>query len=114
MKLTDEHLDSIATELIPLLDEVANLAMDDDNDLDGRDIKFREAGDTGGFTLPGAEQLTWVIEGQAVMVTSIPEPRRDGSYRIVLSPSENWVVKSVLTSGLDLSTEIELILAPRI
>jgi hypothetical protein len=71
-------------------------------------------GDTGGFSLPEAEQLTWAIKGQAVMVTSIPEQREDGSYRIVLLPDKNWVVKSVLMNGLDSSTEIELILAPRI
>ncbi len=67
-----------------------------------------------GVTLPEEERLTWAIQGQAVMVTSIPEPRRDGSYRIVLSSSENWVLKSVLMSGLDSLTEIEVILAPKI
>ncbi len=68
----------------------------------------------GRITLPGDERLTWAIQGQAVMATSIPEQKQDGSYRIVLSPAENWVVKSVLMNGLDSSMEIELILAPRI
>jgi len=129
-KLTDEHLDSIATELIPLLDEVANMNADksafvfkDQPEADpdykppsqeDMGFTFKGDGDTGRFTLPGDEQLTWAIQGQAVMVTNIPEQREDGSYRIVLSSSENWVLKSVLMSGLDSSMEIELTLAPRI
>ena len=76
------------------------------------DMGFAKPGDIGVFTLPGAERLTWAIEGQAVMATNIPEQREDGSYRIVLSPSENWDIQSVLASGLDSSTEIELILVP--
>ncbi len=85
------------------------------------EIGFTDKPDTGyyidakrGAILPEADHLEWAIQGQAVMATSIPEQLQDGSYRIVLSSSENWVLKSVLMSGLDSSTEIELILAPRI
>ncbi len=130
MTLTDEHMDMLATALIPILDKAGDMAedknppayvfVDQPESKPGyeppsqEDLGFAKPGDTGGFTLPGDERLTWAIQGQAVMVTSIPEPRSDGSYRIVLSSSENWVLKSVLMSGLDLATEIELILAPRI
>ncbi len=126
MSLTDEHMDKLARGLIPILDKVGDMAEDkklqtgyhapDHLAAQPHDpaSMILEDNDTGGFKLPGDERLTWAIQGQAVMVTNIPEQRQDGSYRIVLSSSENWVLKSVLMSGLDSSTEIELILAPRI
>ena len=76
------------------------------------DLGFTK-GDTGAFTSED-EQLQLAIQGRALMAISTPAPLRDGSYRIALSPNESWVVKSVLMSGLDSSTEIVLILTPRI
>ncbi len=118
----------LATALIPILNKVGDMAEDKkpprqtgyhapDHLAAQPSQGFFIDADTGvhfegEITLPGEERLTWAIQGQAVMATSIPEPRRDGSYRIVLSPSENWAIQSVLTSGLDSSTEIELILVP--
>ena len=85
------------------------------------DYKLPEQDDLGffiyverGAILPEDGRLALAIQGQAVMVISTHEQLRDGRYRIVLSPNENWVVRSILMSGLDSSTEIELILAPRI
>ena len=131
--VTEEDVDRAARELIPRLDWVIEMADEvhgedppfvfkdqPEADPDYKPPKFEDLGfskdsDTGGFfTSPEEERLTWAIQGQAVMATSIPEPLRDGSYRIVLSSSENWVLKSALMSGLDSSMEIELILAPRI
>ena len=124
--------------MIPILDKVGDMAEDKDEPSafkfvdqpeskpgykppSQEDLGFFIGPDTGAFmtgegaiTLPGDEHLTWAIKGQAVMVTNIPEQREDGSYRIVLSSSENWVLKSVLMNGLDSLTEIEIILAPRI
>lgn len=125
---TEEQLDDVAQALIPILDEVGNMDKDVHGDkppyvfVDQPESKPHSAADdlgfvateTGGFTLPGDEQLMLAIEGRAVMVTNTPELRQDGSCHIVLSPNENWVVKSVLMNGLDSSMEIELILAPRI
>ncbi len=128
---TERQLDDVAQALIPILDKVGD--MNKNENVHGEDAPYHFVdqpeskkdykppsqedigfADTGGFALPEVERLAWAIQGQAVMVTSIPEPRPDGSYRIVLSPDENWDVQSVLMSGLDSSTEIELILVPRI
>ncbi len=129
MTLTNEHMDMLAMALIPILDKVGDMAQNKKSpayvfkDQPEGDPDYRQpppealgfaATDTGGFTLPEADRLQLAIQGQAVMVISTLEQTPDGSSRIVLSPLENWVVKSVLMNGLDSSMEIELILAPRI
>ncbi len=106
MNPTEDELDSMAQELIPKLDKVAAMT-----DVHGEEPPLD---DMGGFRLLEAEQLALAIQGQAVMDISTPELLQDGSYRIVLLPDRNWVVQSVLMSGLDSSTEIVLILTPRI
>ncbi len=103
MIITDEHLDGLAKTLIPILDRVSM----------PEPIHGDEPPDIGVFTSED-EQLQLAIQGRALMAISTPAPLRDGSYRIALSPNESWVVKSVLMSGLDSSTEIVLILTPRI
>ncbi len=118
-KLTEDDLDSLAERLIPILDRTTiqgqKMYHQELDSVEGRTVGFTDKPDTGGgFKSREAEQLVWEIEGSHAMVTNTPAPLRDGSYRIVLSPSKNWVVRSILMSGLDSSTEIVLILAPRI
>ena len=116
---TEDELDSLAQELIPMLDEVIALSeettvmpeLDVPDDFVPPPIRL---GDEGVMLSAEAEQLVLAIDGQAAMVMSTPASLRDGSYRIVLSPSKNWVVQSMMMSGLDSSTEIVLILAPKI
>ena len=78
------------------------------------DIGFARVGDRRRFKLPEANKHMLAIQGQVPMDITIQEPLQDGSYRIVLSPNKSWVVQSMMMSGLDSSTEIELILAPKI
>ncbi len=107
MNPTERQLDDVAQALIPILDKVGD--MHKKTDSAGYFIDAER-----GVTLPEADHLELAIPGPLPMAIIIHEPNKDGSSRIVLSPDENWVVKSVLMSGLDSSTEIELILVPRI
>ena len=117
--ITDKELDLYARGLIPILDRVSmpepihgdDPPMPDLNDTPERYVVAEDQEKT---SLPEADNLQLAIQGRALMAISTPAPLRDGSYRIVLSPNENWVVKSMMASGLDSSTEIVLILAPRI
>ncbi len=132
-KLTEEELDSIAKELIPGLERVADMAdihgdvppdiddpdfkppailPGDEETVEGRRVGFTDT-DTGVFSSED-EQLQLAINGHHLMDISILEQLRDGSYRIVLSPNKRLIVQSMMMSGLDSSTEIELTLAPRI
>ncbi len=130
---TEEELDELAQLLIQQLDRVIEMADKPHGDeppyvyedqpeskpgykppsQEDLGLRYKDK-PTGVFTSHEDDRLQLAIQGQAVMDISTPAPLRDGSYRIVLSSKENWVLKSALMSGLDSSMEIALILAPRI